>query len=217
VAAETWSQVADKVEKSQDQSIKDAAETEDLVAKDRETLLKELKALKAVEKKEDRALAKLQKKFEGLLKVEAQLNTDLENEQDEIEAVEGTVRSAAKEMSSLSRDNPITPEIPERTAALAGLLSSRRFPGLEGIQLLMGAFFQEMAAGAKIVSRTGDFVGPDGRNASGEIIRVGRFTTFFSYGRRFCRISYPGSQWAASNRRSRRGAPGHAECHTSLF
>lgn len=179
LAQESWAQVADKVEKSQDQTVRDAAETEAIVEKDRETLLEELATLKSVEKKEDRSLAKLQRQFQNLLKIEEQLNTDLENEQDEIEAVEGTVRSAAKEMSSLSRDNPITPELPERTAALAGLLESRRFPGLEGIQLLMEAFFEEMAAGAKIVRRTGDFVGPDGRNASGEIIRIGRFTTFF--------------------------------------
>ena len=178
-AAESWAQVADKVEKSQNQSVKDAAQTEAIVEMDRETLVKELSSLKSIEKTEDRALAKLKKQFADLLKIEAQLNTDLENEQEEIEAVEGTVRSAAKEMSSLSRDNPITPEIPERTATLAALLDSRRFPGLEGIQTLMAAFFDEMEAGAKIASRTGDFVGPDGRNASGEIIRVGRFTTFF--------------------------------------
>jgi biopolymer transport protein ExbB len=179
IAAEDWTQVADKVEKNQDQSMKAAVETENIVKKDRATLTKELKALKAIEKKEDRALAKLKKQFEGLLKIEAQLNTDLENEQDEIEAVEGTVRSAAKEMSSLSRDNPITPEFPERPATLSGLLESRRFPGLQGIQSLMDVFFQEMAASGTIVRRTGDFVGPDGRKATGEILRIGRFTTFF--------------------------------------
>lgn len=179
VAAESWAQVADKVEKNQDQSVRAAAETEMIVEKDRETLLQELKDLKALEKREDRALSRLRKQFEGLLKVEAQLNTDLENEQEEIEAVEGTVRSAAKEMSSLSRDNPITPELPERTMMLANLLESRRFPGLEGIQSLMEAFFQEMETSGTIVRRTGDFVAPDGRNATGDILRIGRFTTYF--------------------------------------
>ena len=181
-AAESWAQVADKVEKNQDQVVEDAAETEEIVKMDRGALAQELKKLKAMEKREERVLGKLKKEFQTLLKNEAQLNADLESEQEEVDAVEGTVRSAAKEMTSLSRDNPITPEFPERTGALEGMLAARRFPGLKGIQSLFDMFFEELEASGTIVRRSGDFVGPDGRGASGDVLRIGRFTTYFRMG-----------------------------------
>ncbi|MEE8397499.1 MAG: hypothetical protein V3S89_00755, partial [Desulfobacterales bacterium] len=169
VAAESWAQVADRVETEQKRSINEAVATERTIQKDRTTLLRDLKDLKAQEKREKRSLDKLTARFEALLKEEARHTADLESEQDEIDAVEGTVRGAAKEASSMSRDNIITPEFPERGDTIAAILESRRFPGLEGIKAIMEIFFQEMAASGNIQRRTGDFVGPDGRNASGEI------------------------------------------------
>lgn len=179
VAAESWAQVADRIETEQQQSINEAVATEKIIEKDRAALLRDLKDLNAQEKQETRALDKLKARFEALLEDEAKLTADLESEQDEIDAVEGTIRGAAKEASSMSRDNIITPEFPERTEAIDALLRSRRFPGLEGIETLTEIFFQEMAAGGEIKRRTGDFVGPDGRNATGEILRVGRFTVYY--------------------------------------
>jgi len=179
LAAESWAQVADQIGKDQDATVKQAADTEEIIEKDRETLQEELDELKAREKREDRALERLQKQFENLLKDEAQLVQELASEQEEIQAVEGTVRASAKQASTLIRDNPITPEFPERPVAIAAITESKRFPGLEGIKSLVEVYFQEMAAGGTIRRRTGDFVGPDGRNTTGEILRIGRFTTFY--------------------------------------
>jgi biopolymer transport protein ExbB len=47
------------------------------------------------------------------------------------------------------------------------------------IKTLVEFYFSEMEETARIVRRTGEFVGPDGRAANGEIIRIGRFTTYF--------------------------------------
>lgn len=178
-AAESWAQVADKIEQEKNQSVKEAAVTEKMVEKDRATLLKELKDFKTQERREDRALNRLKKEFDSMLEQEAKLVAELESEQEEIEAVEGTVRAAAKEASSLSRDNPITPEFPDRNETIRKLLESRRFPGLDVIKSLNEIFFQELGASGTIVRRTGNFVGPNGRNVTGDIIRIGRFTTLY--------------------------------------
>jgi len=179
MAAESWAQVAGQIETDQAKDMQAAAETEKLVQMDRETIQKELNSLKAQEKSEDIELNKLKKEFENLLKTEEQLTTDLAAEQDEIEAVQGTVRAAAREASTIIRDNPITPEFPEESAFLNHLLELTRFPSLEEIQQLIQLFFEQAKASGTIVRRTGDFVGPDGTNVTGEIIRIGRFTTYY--------------------------------------
>jgi len=122
IAAESWAQVAGQIETEQAKDMQAAAETEKLVQMDREAIQKELNSLKAQEKSEDIELNKLKKEFESLLKTEEQLTADLEAEQDEIEAVQGTVRAAAREASTIIRDNPITPEFPEEPAFLNHLL-----------------------------------------------------------------------------------------------
>lgn len=179
MAAESWAQVADKIDKEKTQSVKDAAITEELVKKDRETLIRELEDLKAQSSREDRNLKRIQAEFERLLQDEQRLIAELESEQEEIEAVEGTVREAAKEASTLSRDNPITPEYPDRNVTIQTVLDSRRFPGLEVIRSLVEIFFQELRASGEIKHRKGEFVGPTGQSVSGDIIRVGRFTTVY--------------------------------------
>jgi biopolymer transport protein ExbB len=178
-AAENWGEVAKQINAEQEQAIEGAAETEQIVEKDRSTLEKELAQLKAQEAREERTLERLRSEFEGLRKQEEQLKEDLANEQEEIDAIEGTIRGTAKDASTLSRDNPTTAEYPERTGILDELINSKRFPGLDGIKILTEFFFQEMAEQGKIVRRSGELVGPDGRNTTGEIIRVGRFTTYY--------------------------------------
>jgi len=179
IAAESWAQVVEKIETEQTQAMQEAATTEKLVEMDRDALTKELNSLKVQEKQEQTSLDQLKKEFENLLKVEEQLTADLLSEQEEIEAVQGTVRAAAREAATLFADNPITPEFPERVAFIDHLLALTRFPSLEEITELIQLFFKEAETTGTIVRRTGDFVGPDGRGVTGEILRIGRFTTYY--------------------------------------
>ena len=179
--AETWKKVETQIDREKERAEKDAALTEGFVKKDRSALLKELKSLKAQQKQEKKTLESLKRQFQELLKKEEAFTNELTEEHQEVEAVEGTVRSATKEAASLIRDNLITPEYPKRPEMVTALLESRRFPGLQGIQSLMGLYFEELEAGGTITRRSGSFVGPDGRNASGDIIRVGRFTSYYRF------------------------------------
>jgi len=178
-AADDWGSLASQISSEQDKAIEDAAETERLAKMDRAALEKEVANLKAQEKRENRTLNQLRAEFESLRKVENQLKEDLANEQEEIDSIEGTIRGTANDAISLSRDNPITAEYPERTEILNTLATSKRLPGLEGIMTLTEFFFQEMGEEGRIVRRTGEFVGPDGRSTIGDIIRIGRFTTLY--------------------------------------
>jgi biopolymer transport protein ExbB len=177
--SEGWKEVAENINKDQDQSLVDVAEMEKYLKMDQAALKKELANLKAEEQKESATLDSLEKKYEALRKEEAQHEKDLENERGEIQAIEDNVRNIVKDAISVSRDNPITAEYPERKEILQNIADSKRFPGMDWIKVLVEFYFSEMEETGKIVRRTGEFVGPDGRQTTGEIIRVGKITSYF--------------------------------------
>lgn len=179
VAADNWGEVARQVLQEQEQAEAGAKETERWLSMDQAALNKELADLKARAKKEETELNRLEAEFEALQQKEAELKKELAAEQDEIDSIEGNVRAVAKEAISQSRDNPITNEYPERTAAMEEIATMRQFPGMSVIEKLAEFFFTEMAERGRIVRRTGTFTGPDGRETTGEIIRAGKFTTYY--------------------------------------
>jgi len=177
--SEGWKKIADKTNQDQELSLEESADIERLVKMDRTALEKELADLKAQDKKEGATLTRLENQYQALRKEEEQHKKDLEDEQDEIQAIEDAVRATGKDAISVSRDNPITAEFPERKEILEGIVNSKRFPGMNWIKTLVEFYFSEMQETGRIVRRTGEFVGPDGRATTGEIIRIGRFTTYF--------------------------------------
>jgi biopolymer transport protein ExbB len=179
LAADNWGEVARQVLAEQDEAAEGAAQTEKWLKMDQAELKKELADLKAKAKTEETELSKLRAEFTALQKKEAALEEELANEQEEIDSIEGNVRAAAKEAISQSRDNPITAEYPGRTAAMEAIASMRQFPGMSVIEQLTEFYFTEMKERGEIVRRTGIFVGPDGRETTGDIVRVGKFTTFY--------------------------------------
>jgi biopolymer transport protein ExbB len=158
IAAESWGQVSQQVEKEQDQAIKDAAETDQIVEMDSASMAKELAKLKAEEQTYSRQFDAVRAEFENLRKTEAALTKELEAEQDEINSIDGTIRGTANDAISLARDNMITAEYPDRTDPLSQIATGTRFAGLEGVKTLAGFFFKEMEEQAKIMRRTGEFI-----------------------------------------------------------
>ncbi len=177
--SEGWKQVAGNVNKAQEQSLEDTAEMERLVKMDKTALEKELANLKAQDAKEQAEYDRLVKEYEALRNQEEAFKKDLENEKDEIQAIEDAVRATGKDAISASRDNPITAEYPERKEVLEGIVESKRFPGMNWIKTLVEFYFSEMEESGRIARREGNFIGPDGRETKGELIRIGRFTAYF--------------------------------------
>ncbi len=178
-AADNWGQVAREVLQEQEEATKGAGDTEKRMKMDKADLEKELASLQSQSTTEGKALDALQSEFASLQDQEKALKKDLESEQDEIDAIKGNVLAVAKEAVSQSRDNPITAEFPDRTTEMENIVSSTKYPGMATIEKLTEFFFQEMKERGEIVRRTGTFTGPDGRETTGDIVRVGKFTTFY--------------------------------------
>ncbi len=177
--SEGWKKVADNVNKDQDQALIDTAEMEQYVKMDKAALEKELANFKAQDTKEGAALTSLENEYNALRAQEAEYKKGLEDEKEEIQAIEDAVKAIAKDSVSISRDNPITAEFPERKDILEGIMDSKKFPGMAHIKTLIEFYFSEMQESGRIVRREGKFAGPDGKETSGEILRIGKFTTYF--------------------------------------
>ena len=178
-AADNWTQVSQQVEKEQDQAIKDAAETNQIVETDSASMAKELAKLRAEEQTYSRQYEAVRAEFERLRRIEESLTKELEAEQDEINSIDGTIRGTANDAISLARDNMITAELPERTDPLNTIATGTRFSGMDGVKTLADFFFKEMEEQGKIMRRSGEFIGPDGTATFGDIIRIGRFTAYY--------------------------------------
>jgi biopolymer transport protein ExbB len=174
-----WKNVANSVNKGEEQSAEDVAEMERLVKLDKASLEKELATLKAQEGKEQAAYDSLVKEYESLRAQEEAYKKELDSEKVEIQAIEDNVRANGKDAISVSRDNLITAEFPERKSVLEGIVESKRFPGMAWIKTMVEFYFSEIEETGRIVRRTGKFTGPDGRETSGEILRIGRFTAYY--------------------------------------
>ncbi|MGD9159913.1 MAG: DUF3450 family protein [Desulfobacteraceae bacterium] len=178
-AQETWQRVEKEIDQEKSRAEQDAVLTERLVSMDRSEMQKEVANLKDENKVLEKRHKTLIKQYEDLLELQAKMEAELMEEQKDVEEVEGILRSGAKQAESMVRDNPITAEIPERIGVIENLRDPDKVPGLEGIRTLVDIYFEELEATRTIVLRTGDFVAPDGTNATGEILRAGMFTTYF--------------------------------------
>jgi biopolymer transport protein ExbB len=179
LAQSSWNQAANQVTETTQKILTEAERTENLVAKSREQLTQELNSLKSELQNEQKELSSLKEQFNKLLKQENELRSELKEEEEEIQAVEGTVRSAAKDAANLLQNSPISNEFPQRREKLNTLLDTEHFPGFKEITSLTGMLFREMQASKEIKKYQGDFIGSDGSQNSGQILRIGALTTCY--------------------------------------
>lgn len=178
-AQETWQQVERGIDQEKIRAEQDAVLTERLVSMDRSQMQKEVENLKDENRKLENKHKALIKQYEDLLALQAKMEAELMEEQQDVEQVEGILRSGAKQAESMVRDNPITSEIPDRIGIIERLRDPDKVPGLEGIGALIDVYFEELAATRSVTRRIGEFVAPDGTTSTGEILRAGMFTTYF--------------------------------------
>ncbi|WP_147820762.1 MotA/TolQ/ExbB proton channel family protein [Salidesulfovibrio onnuriiensis] len=158
------------------EATQNAAKTRAIIAGEQKELGGEKAALQ-------RGIAEKQKRFDGLkarydelLKREDALKEELAAQAHELKTIDGTIRTSAKQARDYFHESLTTPEHPERTAVLEEVLQPEKFPGLEGIRNLLALYLDEMAASGAVVRRTGAFIGADGMDKTGELVRVGTFT-----------------------------------------
>ncbi|GBC62338.1 flagellar motor protein MotA [Desulfonema ishimotonii] len=181
-AGDDWSQAVAQVQSEIRQTRSDAAATDSIIAGERSRLTGELSALNADVAKQEETLSHLKEKFDALLKSEETLRGEIAAGEGEARALAEILRTAGKDAETMLSGSPVTPEHPARQALLGPLLEPDRFPGMADIRNLAEVLFSETEAGGQVLRRTGPFVDDQGNETEGEILRVGKFTTFYRHG-----------------------------------
>ena len=177
--ADSWQDIVAKVEQELQQTKQDNLLVRSSIQQEKDRLSAELESLRQQVSLEQAKLGKLQASFGELLQTEEEMKTQMETEEMEIQNLQETFRAIAGDAETMVRNSIVSAEIPSRLDNLQPLLYAKHFPGIEDIQLLADTFFQEMEASGQIRKHSGTFVDSDGKPASGEIVRVGKFTALY--------------------------------------
>lgn len=176
VQAQNWATTSQEVNGVVAEATQNAATTRTLIANEQKSLASEKSALRKGIDARQKRFDTLKVRYDELLEREKILNEELAAQAHELKTIDGTIRTSAKQARDYFHESLTTPEYPERTAVLKDVLQPEKFPGLKGIQSLLTLYLDEMAASGAIVRRTGSFIGSDGMDKTGELIRIGTFT-----------------------------------------
>ncbi|TIH15922.1 flagellar motor protein MotA [Marinifilum sp. JC120] len=179
VCAQGWTEATGQISAVLDEAKKNARQTQELIESEQRELNGEKKTLQASVNNRQKEFDHLKTRYEELLKQEKNLQERLEAKAHELKTIDGTIRTSAKQARDYFHESLTSPEYPQRSQVLAGILQPEKFPGLEGIQNLLSLYLDEMAAAGTINRHKGTFIGTDGMDKTGELVRIGTFTTAF--------------------------------------
>ncbi len=177
--AQDWDRIASDIISDSEATEEEARYTLELIRKNKAELKEALaSAREELEARED-ALKSRKERFNALLESKKALESEIDEEKDEIQAVSDTVYNAARRTGTLIDNSPITAEHPDRNQQLDPLLTKKRFPGMAGIQTLVDMTWTEMAASGDIRLFEGTYIGPEYQRQTGEILRIGALTAAY--------------------------------------
>lgn len=174
--AQDWNGANQALNAVMAQATRDAARTKTIILREQGELDAEKSALQRSIDAEQERFDALKARYGELLEREKALHEELAAQAHELKTIDGTIRTSAKQARDYFHESLTTPESPERAAVLEEVLRPEKFPGLEGIRTLLVLYLDEMAASGSVVKRTGNFIGQDGKDKTGELVRIGTFT-----------------------------------------
>jgi biopolymer transport protein ExbB len=93
--------------------------------------------------------------------------------------ISGNVRLAAKNVETLVHQSPLTAERPDRLDLVKPLVEPGYFPDIDDISGLAEVLFDEIRRSGQVSLAEGAFIGRDGQEAVGTILRLGKFTAAY--------------------------------------
>ncbi|RLC08925.1 MAG: flagellar motor protein MotA [Deltaproteobacteria bacterium] len=180
--ANTWGKAVAQITQEIKETQKDIETTRKMVQQEQIRLKKELSALRQETEQKEKTLQASKDQLEGYLQTEEKLRSEIEKEEKTIRTLEETLRTVAKDVTQIIDGSLAAPENSSQKKRLAPLLDPDRFPGMTDIENLAAVLFEEMEAGKTIRKYSGTFIDTQGAEASGTILRVGKFTACYQQG-----------------------------------
>ncbi len=178
-AAQDVREAARKAEADRQSALERAEAAEAAILEDREALITAVQELEREERGLDGELAELERSASQLEARRERLADRWVREELQYKEISGNVRLAARDLSALLEQSPLTALRPERLEPLRRILREGYFPDIDDISGMAGALLTEMELGGQVGLREARFVGRDGEEQTGNVLTLGTFTAVY--------------------------------------
>jgi biopolymer transport protein ExbB len=172
-------EAARKAEADRQAALDRARQAEEQILGDREALIAAVEELEAEDRELEAELAALEEEVARLEARRERLADRWARQELEYKEISGNVRLAARDLSALLEQSPMTALRPERLGRVRSILREGYFPDINDISGMAAALFDEMELSGQVGLRAADFVGRDGTEQTGEVMTLGPFTAIY--------------------------------------
>ncbi len=142
-------------------------------------LEKRLSEIEQASKKKQKMLSSLNKRYMENDKEIERLQKKIEDQEGAMNEISGSVRGIAQDTAVSLRNSIVSGEIPNRNDLIEPLLSEIEFPSLENITKMVEVIFGEIQQNGRISTKPLKYIGADGRETEGLVMRIGAFNALY--------------------------------------
>ena len=175
-------EAARKAEADRAAALQEAARAEEVIVADRDKLLAEVKRLEQEQAALEGDIAVLRRRQTEAEQERARMAEQWSRRELGFREISGNVRVAARDLESMLKASALDAGQDWRLERVSPLLDTGYFPDIDDISGMAGVFFDEIARGGQVTLREGAFIGRDGRETTGRIFQVGKFTSVYQSG-----------------------------------
>ena len=157
----------------------EAAAVRRTILDDRDALTGAVAALEARRDSLEQAIADHQRRQKDLGARRDGLEVAWAGRELSVREISGNVRVAARDLESLLRQSLVSAGRPERLERLAPVMREGYFPDLDDIAVMADLLLEEITLSGRIERRSMVYGGRDGRDVTGDVVTLGRFTAVF--------------------------------------
>ena len=172
-------EAAKKAEADRAAAVQRARDIEQKVINDRDALRAEVAELEGRQSTLEDELAALQRRIANNEKKLEQLEDEWARKELEFKEISGNVRVVARDLESVLIQSSLSAISPDRIERLQPLLQKGYFPDIEDISAMAEAMFDEIERSGQVGLVEASYVGRDGRERTGEILTLGKFTAAY--------------------------------------
>jgi len=172
-------EAARKAEADRAAATQEAVAAEAQILADREQLLAEVQRLEQAQAGLEKDIAELQQRQVVANAARERMAEQWSRRELGFREISGNVRVAARDLESLLKASPLDAGQDWRLERISPLLDTGYFPDIDDISGMAAVFEDEIRRGGQVTLRQGAFVGRDGRETTGRIFQVGKFTTVY--------------------------------------
>ncbi len=160
------------------------------ILKNRVSLEREITRVESDLKELKSGIQLMQDELKMLRKREIKLSEQRSEDEMDMRELSGTVRVVARDLETTLRQSQFTARFPDRPDLLKPILDKDRFPGIDDFKTISNLFFQEMSLSGEVVLGRGHFVDRSGKEQTGDILTIGKFTAAYKAGKETGFLNY---------------------------